>query len=111
MQAVYKLWEASWEDGAILRDRQGRKFADADRIHRIVHKGPYFQLDAIHLCEPSPQRTPVLTRPARRRAAVNSRPSTRNAFSSTALQRRSFGDIVADIAAARRPAAATRHRS
>ena len=24
------------------------------------HRGPYFQLDAIHLCEPSPQRTPVL---------------------------------------------------
>ncbi len=60
MQAVYKLWEASWEDGAVLRDRIGRKFADADKIHRIVHEGPHFQLDAIHLCEPSPQRTPVL---------------------------------------------------
>jgi FMN-dependent oxidoreductase (nitrilotriacetate monooxygenase family) len=60
MQAVYKLWEASWEDGAVLRDRRGRRFADADRIHRITHSGPYFQLDAIHLCEPSPQRTPVL---------------------------------------------------
>jgi FMN-dependent oxidoreductase (nitrilotriacetate monooxygenase family) len=60
MQAVYKLWEASWEDNAVLRDRAGRKFADADQIHRIVHNGPYFQLDAIHLCEPSPQRTPVL---------------------------------------------------
>jgi FMN-dependent oxidoreductase (nitrilotriacetate monooxygenase family) len=60
MQAVYKLWEASWGDNAVLRDRAGRKFADADQIHRIVHNGPYFQLDAIHLCEPSPQRTPVL---------------------------------------------------
>ena len=60
MQAVYKLWEASWEDSAVLRDRAGRKFAAADQIHRIVHNGPYFQLDAIHLCEPSPQRTPVL---------------------------------------------------
>jgi len=60
MQAVYKLWEASWEDGAVLRDRAGGRFADADRIHRIVHEGPYFRIDAIHLCEPSPQRTPVL---------------------------------------------------
>jgi long-chain alkane monooxygenase len=60
MQAVYKLWEASWEDGAVLRDRRARKFADPDRIHRITHCGPYFQVDAIHLCEPSPQRTPVL---------------------------------------------------
>lgn len=60
MQATYKLWEASWEDGAVLRDRQGRRFADPDKIHRITHEGPYFKLDAIHLCEPSPQRTPVL---------------------------------------------------
>src|SRR5215469_6134226 len=60
MQAVYKLWEASWEDGAVLRDRRTRKFADPARIHRITHCGPYFQVDAIHLCEPSPQRTPVL---------------------------------------------------
>jgi FMN-dependent oxidoreductase (nitrilotriacetate monooxygenase family) len=60
MQAVYKLWEASWEDGAVLRDRQGRRFADPDKIHRILHEGPHFRVDAIHLCEPSPQRTPVL---------------------------------------------------
>jgi FMN-dependent oxidoreductase (nitrilotriacetate monooxygenase family) len=60
MQAVYKLWEASWEDGAVLRDRSSRRFADPDKIHRVVHEGPHFKLDAIHLCEPSPQRTPVL---------------------------------------------------
>ena len=60
MQATYKLWEASWEDGAVLRDRHGRRFADPDKIHRIVHEGPHFKVDAIHLCEPSPQRTPVL---------------------------------------------------
>jgi alkanesulfonate monooxygenase len=60
MQVVYKLWEASWQDGAVLRDRQRRIFADPDRIHRVRHDGPYYQLDAIHLAEPSPQRTPVL---------------------------------------------------
>jgi FMN-dependent oxidoreductase (nitrilotriacetate monooxygenase family) len=60
MQATYKLWEASWEDGAVLRDRRGHRFADPDKIHRIVHEGPHFKVDAIHLCEPSPQRTPVL---------------------------------------------------
>ena len=60
MQATYKLWEASWEDGAVLRDRAGRRFADAEKIHRVVHDGPHFKVDAIHLCEPSPQRTPVL---------------------------------------------------
>lgn len=60
MQVVYKLWEASWEDGAVLRDRERRIFADPARIHRVIHDGPYYQLDAIHLAEPSPQRTPVL---------------------------------------------------
>jgi alkanesulfonate monooxygenase len=60
MQAVYKLWEGSWEDGAVLRDRAGRRFADPDKIHRILHEGPHFRVDAIHLSEPSPQRTPVL---------------------------------------------------
>jgi alkanesulfonate monooxygenase len=60
VQATYKLWEASWEDGAVLRDRQGRRFADPSKIHRILHEGPHFKVDAIHLCEPSPQRTPVL---------------------------------------------------
>jgi alkanesulfonate monooxygenase len=60
MVAVYKRWEASWEDGAVLRDRTSGRFADPDKIHRITHNGPYFNVDAIHLCEPSPQRTPVL---------------------------------------------------
>ncbi len=60
LRAVYKLWEASWEDGAVLRDRASRRFADPSKIHRITHDGPHFKVDAIHLCEPSPQRTPVL---------------------------------------------------
>jgi long-chain alkane monooxygenase len=60
MQVVYKLWEQSWEDGAVLRDRASGAFADPSKIHRIAHKGEYFAVDAIHLAEPSPQRTPVL---------------------------------------------------
>lgn len=60
MQVVYKLWEGSWQDGAVLRDRVTRRFADASRIHRIEHDGPFYRSRAVHLCEPSPQRTPVL---------------------------------------------------
>jgi alkanesulfonate monooxygenase len=60
MQVVYRLWEGSWEDGAVLRDRERRIFADPARIHRIRHDGRYYRVDAIHLSEPSPQRTPVL---------------------------------------------------
>ncbi len=60
MAVVYKLWEGSWQDDAVLRDKVGRRFADASKIHRIAHDGPYFRSHAVHLAEPSPQRTPVL---------------------------------------------------
>jgi FMN-dependent oxidoreductase (nitrilotriacetate monooxygenase family) len=60
MQIVYKFWEGSWEDGAVLRDRARGVFARPDKVHRITHDGTYFRLDAVHLCEPSPQRTPLL---------------------------------------------------
>ncbi|MGH7046587.1 MAG: LLM class flavin-dependent oxidoreductase [Stellaceae bacterium] len=60
MAVVYQLWEASWEEGAVLRDRANRIFADPRRVHRVRHCGRHYQLDAIHLAEPSPQRTPVL---------------------------------------------------
>jgi FMN-dependent oxidoreductase (nitrilotriacetate monooxygenase family) len=60
MQVVYKLWEGSWEDDAVLRDRAHRVFANPHKVHHIRHDGEYFQLEAIHLSEPSPQRTPLL---------------------------------------------------
>ena len=60
MDVVYKLWEASWEAGAVLRDKANRIYADPARIHRIRHFGRHYRVDAIHLAEPSPQRTPVL---------------------------------------------------
>jgi alkanesulfonate monooxygenase len=60
MQVVYKLWEASWEDDAVRRDRAGGIFTDPAKVHRVHHEGANYRLDAIHLSEPSPQRTPVL---------------------------------------------------
>jgi alkanesulfonate monooxygenase len=60
MQVMYKLWEGSWEDGAVSRDRAHGVFADPAKIHPVKHEGEFYRVDAIHLCEPSPQRTPVL---------------------------------------------------
>ncbi|MCB1656457.1 MAG: LLM class flavin-dependent oxidoreductase, partial [Pseudomonadales bacterium] len=60
LQVCYKLWEGSWEEGAILRDRERRVFSDPSKIHEIRHVGKHFQVPGIHLCEPSPQRTPLL---------------------------------------------------
>ncbi|MGD9803765.1 MAG: LLM class flavin-dependent oxidoreductase [Hyphomicrobiaceae bacterium] len=60
MQVVYKLWEGSWEDDAIAADKASRIFADPSKVHRMQHDGEFYKLDAIHLCEPSAQRTPLL---------------------------------------------------
>jgi alkanesulfonate monooxygenase len=60
MDVVYKLWGLSWEDDAVLEDRAKGLYADPAKIHAVHHHGDNFQLDAIHLCEPSPQRVPVL---------------------------------------------------
>jgi len=60
MQVVYKLWEASWEDDAILADKARGIFADAAKIHKINHVGEYYKVEGPHIVMPSPQRTPVL---------------------------------------------------
>ena len=60
MEVVYRLWEESWAEDAVRRDAAAGLFTDPARVRRIRHEGPQFRLDAAHLCEPSPQRTPVL---------------------------------------------------
>jgi FMN-dependent oxidoreductase (nitrilotriacetate monooxygenase family) len=60
MDAVYKLWEGSWADDAVVRDRASGVFTRPDRVRAVEHAGPHHPLHAIHLAEPSPQRTPVL---------------------------------------------------
>jgi long-chain alkane monooxygenase len=60
MEVIYKLLEGSWEDGAVVADRNNRLYADAAKIHAISHIGRRHRVNAIHLSEPSPQRTPVL---------------------------------------------------
>jgi alkanesulfonate monooxygenase len=60
MAAIYKLWEQSWEEGAVQADRARGLYADPDRVHVIRHESAYLAMEALHLSEPSPQRTPLL---------------------------------------------------
>ncbi len=60
MDIQYDFWEGSWEDGAVRRDRAAGVFTDPTKVHRVRHEGEYFRVDGVHLCEPSPQRTPVI---------------------------------------------------
>lgn len=57
---VYKLWEGSWEDDAVLNDKKAGIFADPSKIHRIHHRSERYKVLGPHLTTPSPQRTPVL---------------------------------------------------
>ncbi|MGZ0781722.1 LLM class flavin-dependent oxidoreductase [Pseudomonas saponiphila] len=60
LEVLYKLWEGSWEDDAVLNDREQRVYAQPDKVHKVEHQGEFYQVSGYHLCEPSPQRTPVL---------------------------------------------------
>jgi len=60
MDVVYKLWEKSWADDAVRRDKATGTFTDPAKVRPIRHAGTHYQVPGIHLCEPSPQRTPVL---------------------------------------------------
>lgn len=60
LEVVYKLWEGSWEEEAIRKDKEAGIFSDPDRIRIVKHAGKYFQVEGVFVSEPSPQRTPVL---------------------------------------------------
>jgi len=60
LDVVYKLWEKSWDDDAVVADKVSGIYTDPARVHPIRHEGRYYTVPGIHLCEPSPQRTPFL---------------------------------------------------
>nr|BFE70442.1 hypothetical protein GCM10020092_037430 [Actinoplanes digitatis] len=53
LDVLYKLWEGSWDDDAIVADREGNVFADASRIRPIHHEGQWFKVEGPHLPSPS----------------------------------------------------------
>lgn len=60
MEVLYKLWEGSWEDGAVVMDKARGVYVDPAKVHPIRHAGRYFNVPDAFIAEPSPQRTPVL---------------------------------------------------
>jgi len=60
LDVLYKLWEGSWSDDAVVVDKARRVFTEPGRVRKIYHQGPYYQSEGYHLSEPSAQRTPVL---------------------------------------------------
>ena len=60
LEVLYKLWEGSWEEDAVVRDVESGVFTDPTKVHGIAHAGKHFTVPGIHLSEPSPQRSPVI---------------------------------------------------
>lgn len=60
LQVLYKLLEGSWADDAVVADRQRRVYAEPEKVRKVRHHGEFYKVEGYHLCEPSPQRTPVL---------------------------------------------------
>nr|WP_314874860.1 LLM class flavin-dependent oxidoreductase [uncultured Pseudomonas sp.] len=60
LQVLYKLLEGSWADDAVVADREQRVYAHPDKVRKVEHHGEFYKVEGYHLCEPSPQRTPVL---------------------------------------------------
>jgi FMN-dependent oxidoreductase (nitrilotriacetate monooxygenase family) len=56
IETVYKLWEGSWADDAVIMDAPSGIFTLPAKVRCIRHG----DLEALHLSEPSPQRTPLI---------------------------------------------------
>ena len=64
VQVAKLLWD-SWEDGAAVGDKESGFFADASKIHRIEHRGTYYQVAGPLNAPRSPQGYPLLVQAAR----------------------------------------------
>ena len=60
LDVVYKLLEGSWEDDAVVYDKESGVFADPAKVHDIAHEGTWFKVPGHAVTEPSVQRTPVI---------------------------------------------------
>lgn len=60
LRVMYKLWQSSWRDDAVVLNRKTGVYTDPELVREINHEGKYYKVPGPHICQPSPQRTPVL---------------------------------------------------
>ncbi|WP_312776163.1 LLM class flavin-dependent oxidoreductase [Corynebacterium variabile] len=71
LEVLYKLWEGSWDQDAVLADPVSGVYTNPAKVRPINHAGTHYTVPGIHVSEPSPQRTPVIFQ-----AGASSRGST-----------------------------------
>ncbi len=59
LEVAFELW-GSWEEGALILDREAGLFGDPDRVHAIDHVGEYFKVRGPLNVPRSPQQRPVI---------------------------------------------------
>ncbi len=60
LEVCRRLWTESWEDDAVVRDAAGGVYTDPAKVHDVDFHGHYYDVPGPFLCEPSPQRSPVI---------------------------------------------------
>ncbi|EMR67594.1 putative dibenzothiophene desulfurization enzyme a protein [Eutypa lata UCREL1] len=68
LKVIYKLLESSWRDDAVKLDRKAGVYTQPDLVRQIDHEGKFFKVPGPHICQPSPQRTPLLLQAGTSRA-------------------------------------------
>ncbi|MDE0944798.1 MAG: LLM class flavin-dependent oxidoreductase [Alphaproteobacteria bacterium] len=59
LDVCQKLWD-SWDEDAVVMDREAPLFADASKVHRIDHEGKYFKSRGPLNVTRSPQNGPAI---------------------------------------------------
>ncbi|MGK7376293.1 LLM class flavin-dependent oxidoreductase [Planococcus sp. 1R117A] len=59
VEVVKELWD-SWEDETLIRDKETGQFIDPQKLHKINHKGRFFEVKGPLNIERSPQGHPVI---------------------------------------------------
>ncbi|CAN7142484.1 LLM class flavin-dependent oxidoreductase [Phenylobacterium sp. LjRoot225] len=59
LDVVQGLWD-SWEDDALVADKETGRFVDPDKLHALNHKGEFFQVKGPLNIKRSPQGQPVI---------------------------------------------------
>lgn len=52
--------QSSWRDDAVKLDREKGIYTDPKLVRTIDHVGKYYTVPGPHICQPSPQRTPLI---------------------------------------------------
>lgn len=59
LEVACGLWD-SWEDEAVVQDKEQGRYADPSRIHKLNHQGSHFQVQGPLNLPRSPQGRPVI---------------------------------------------------